>query len=328
MAISKVIYGNQTLIDITDTDATATTVQAGRKFYNGAGEAVTGIGSALGHETEVLANGGIAHYITGVDLGGDTVDASHLYSGYTAHGEDGSVITGTMTGAPLKMGVIRPDATLVKTFGYDKWIHADEGITIPAYSTSVTTLKATGALTETYTCDYTTYNYYILIRTLSYPTYSLSTHAKGRVEYNINSTMYEVAEVPANTFAAILDPTVKYASANASIVATSAFSRLVYWSGSSAISPYSTTSYGVPETIVAPTLSSGVITFNTPNLTARGHTTYFVKTYMNAVTDIRYQWKIEVYRAPKSLTGINGWGQTSMMMHNVDCALSSSHTLT
>ena len=39
MAISKVIYGNQTLIDITDTDATATTVQAGRKFYNGAGEA-------------------------------------------------------------------------------------------------------------------------------------------------------------------------------------------------------------------------------------------------------------------------------------------------
>ena len=59
MAISKVIYGNQTLIDITDTDATATTVQAGRKFYNGAGEAVTGIGSALGHETEVLANGSL-----------------------------------------------------------------------------------------------------------------------------------------------------------------------------------------------------------------------------------------------------------------------------
>ena len=32
-----------------------------------------------------------------MDLTGDTVDASHLLSGYTAHGKDGSPITGTCT---------------------------------------------------------------------------------------------------------------------------------------------------------------------------------------------------------------------------------------
>ena len=327
MAISKVIYGNQTLIDITDTDATATTVQAGRKFYNGAGEAVTGIGSALGHYTEVLANGGIAHYITGVDLGGDTVDASHLYRGYTAHAEDGTVITGTMTGTPLTMGTIRPDATLIKTYSYDKMVVSDLGIVLPTYSTTATVLKASADLSETYTVDYSNYNYFILERMLTIPTYSVSTKAKGRAEYHINSAMYEITEIPADNFEAILNGT-KFGSRTASMVSAGNFYRLLYWSNGTTLATQATAAYGPYQAVVAPALSSGVITMKSPTIGIRGHTTYFTSTYFNAVSDIRVQYVFEIWRAAKNNLNVDGWGGFQNSMHIIECANSSNHKLT
>lgn len=95
MAINKVIYGNEVLIDITDTTATAMSVQSGVYFYDKAGVKTLGLGSALGDETEILINGGTAHYITGIDLSQDTVTAAALLSGYTAHDSTGTVIVGT-----------------------------------------------------------------------------------------------------------------------------------------------------------------------------------------------------------------------------------------
>ena len=96
MAINKVIYGNQTLIDITDTTATATSVEQGQYFYDKTGTKKVGIGSALGHTTRLLPNGGTAHYITGVDLGNDTLYAGALASGYVGHDSNGNSITGTL----------------------------------------------------------------------------------------------------------------------------------------------------------------------------------------------------------------------------------------
>ena len=241
----------------------------------------------------------------------------------------GNLNVGFEHAPPLyKTGVMRPDAELVKTFSYDKYITADEGVDIPAYTTTSKTLKATAALAETYTISYTDYNWYILERTLTIPEYSVTTKAKGRCEYGLSSTMYEVADIPANTFYGILDSTKAVTSRTVSLVSGGTFSRVVYWSSSSAISAYSTAAYGTVQGIIAPTLSSGVITFNTPNLIVRGSTTYLTSTYMNAITDIRYQWVFEVYRAPKNNANLDGWGQAAQAEYIAECVASSTHKLT
>lgn len=326
MAISKVVYGDTTLIDITDTDASATSVQSGKKFYNAAGEAIVGTGSALGHETEVLSNGGIAHYINGIDLGNDTVAANNLLTGYTAHDAYGNAINGAAA-LTLKNSVLRPDATIVKTYSFDKMVNADLEITIPAYTTTATTLKASEELSETYTCDLTNYNYYILERMLTIPIYSISTKAKGRVEYHINSAMYEITEIPENNFKAILDGT-QLASRATTMVAAGNFYRLLYWSNGTTLAAQSTAAYGTYQAVTAPAISSSVITMKTPTIGIRGHTTYFTSTYFNAVTDIRVQYVFEIWRAAKNNLNIDGWGGFQNSMHIIECANSSNHKLT
>lgn len=229
----------------------------------------------------------------------------------------------------LTMGTIRPDAQLVKTYSYDKYIHADEGITIPAYTTTQTTLKATSALAETYTVSFTDYNWYLLIRTLSIPEYSVSTKGKGREEYHFSSTMYEVSEFEANTIAALIDPTKKITTQSISFPATGVLARLVYYSSGTALAGLSSASYGAHQNVVAPTITAaGVITFNAPDFRIRGHTSYFTSTYFNALTDIRYQWVIEVYRAPKNNLNLNGWGQETQAKHILACVQSNTHKLT
>ena len=229
----------------------------------------------------------------------------------------------------LKYGVLRSDATLVQSYTCDRKLKEDEVIaSIPSYTTTSTTLVATAALTPTVTLDQTTYNYYILGRFLTIPSYSVSSKAKGRVEYAIQSVAYEVAEVPGSNFIALLDGTTTYANRSTSVIAYGAYSRLVYWAGTSTITPQSTAAYGTVQATVAPTLSSSTLTINSPNVIIRGHTTYFTSTYFNALTDIRQQYIIEVYRAPKENLNLDGWGIGTQAMHIIDCVNNNSCKLT
>lgn len=239
----------------------------------------------------------------------------------------GTVVFSESGGTTLKRGVLRPDAELVKTYSYDKLIHADEGVTIPSYTTTSTSLKASGELSPTYTLDYDNYNYFVLERALSIPQYSVTTKAKGRAEYSFASACYEIVEFPANTFQALLNTT-KVTSRSASVYAAGNAVRLVYWSSGTALAAYSSAAYGAAQTITAPALSSGVLTLKSPALIVRGHTTYFTNTYFNALTDIRYQWVIDVYRAPKGNLNLDGWGTYTQAGHIIECAGSASHTLT
>ena len=331
MAISKVIYGNQTLIDITDTDASATTVQAGKKFYDSAGNLIIGTGSALSHETEILANGGTAHYINGIDLGSDTVDAAHLAQGYTAHDYTGTAITGTMQGGALKMGVIRPDAELVKTWSNDSlWVTDDEG-TIPAYTTASTTIHTGAAITPTESLALGNYRYYVLFRCITIPIYDDTTKAKAVFDYSMTSSMYEIIEVPANSIPN-LDGSL-YASRNTAINNAGAYYRSVYWTSGTAWTVYTASSYGIHQTVAAPTVSSATsgtptLTIKDPNLIIRGSTTYLNSTAWGKMTDIRRQYVIELYRVSKLNDTLPGWGMYSQFLHILDCVNSTNHKLT
>ena len=70
------------------------------------------------------------------------------------------------------------------------------------------------------------------------------------------------------------------------------------------------------------------MTVKSPALSTRGHTTYFTSTYMNAVTDVRYQYVIDVYRAPKNNFDLDGWGNAQNLLHVIDCVNNNNGTLT
>lgn len=202
----------------------------------------------------------------------------------------------------------------------------DEGVTFPAYNTSTQTLLASQTVEQTVPYDPTNYNYLVVERALSIPEYSITTKGKGRVEYSYASAFYELVDYPANTIQAILDGK-KLTSRSYTMFAAGNNIGLVYWSSGTAIARYATAAYGIAQTISAPSVSASAITLKTPAFIARGSTTYFTSTYMNAVTDVRYQYVIEVYRAPKNSMSFNGWGLYNMSQHCIDCAVSANHKL-
>lgn len=264
-----------------------------------------------------------------IDLSDTTAEASDVATGKYFYAADGTKTAGTGGGGSvtLKYGVIRPDAVFVSSVSYDKKIVADEEITIPAYTTTSTTLKASGTISPTITMDLSNYNYYVLVRTLTIPTYNITTKGKGRVEYCFGSALYEVCEFPANTFSSLRTSTDKITTRSTSLYAAGNGSRIIYYSSGTALAAYASAAYAPNQTITAPAVSGTTLTLKTPALIIRGHTTYYTSTYFGATTDIRYQYIIDVYRAPKNNLNLNGWGIFTQAEKIIECVDSSSHTL-
>lgn len=232
----------------------------------------------------------------------------------------------SVTITPVLSGVIRPDAELVKTYTYNKLLVTDESVTLPAYnSSSQTTVKATEALSETYTCDFDNYNYYILERFATIPIYSSSSTAKGRQDYAIGVAACELVDIPENAFESQSGGK-KYASPIRAFPVGSMY-RELYWSGTSAVSVYSGSSYGMQQIAAAPTLSGSVITVKSPDIKVRGHTSYLSSTYYGYITDVRAQYVIEIYRAPKLNNGVNGWGLFTEINRTLNRLYSNNWTL-
>ena len=263
--------------------------------------------------------------IGGIDVSATTATAADVKNGKLFYNSSGTQTTGTLG---FKMGVLRPDAELIKTWSYDMSLVNDAELSVPSWSTSAVTVRASQAMTPTCTLDFTQYDYYILERFLTIPTYNTSTKGKGKIDYHIGSCAYENVRFDANTFPDLTDTTL-YTTATNAWYATGAFYRSIYWSTASAIIAYSTSAYSTSQVVAAPTQSSSTLTINTPTWSMRGSTTYFTQTYWEAITDIRYQFIAELYRAPKTSTfNLNAWGIRQQAGHIVNCATSTNHTLT
>lgn len=276
-------------------------------------------------------------YLTGIQtITGDTnLTAANIKKDISIFGVTGSY-EGSGGGTPtLKMGVVRPDAELVQTWSDDYLVHTDKSVTIPTYSTTSTTLVAAAAQTTKPTLTTASYRYYVLERFLTIPQYSISTKGAGRQEYHWSSYCYEIVYLPASSVQALVDTT-KYTSRNNVVFSAGAQIRQLYWSSATALSLYTSTTYGVAQVVTAPSVSSGTsasptITVTAPSCTIRGSSTYLSETYYNAITDIRCQYIIELYRVPLDTTstyGIDGWGIYSQTGHILDCIQSSTHKLT
>lgn len=222
--------------------------------------------------------------------------------------------------------MVRPDAQKWKSISYDETA-SDLQITIPAYTTSSTTLQTSANLSPTYTLDLTSYDYCVVVKALTIPTYSITTKAKGRQEYSLNVYVYELEQIPANTIHAFIDNT-KYITSDSYFWATQTHVREIYYSSGTAITAYASAAYGCNQTIIAPSLSSSTLTLRRPTFIIRGNTTYFVNTFMNAVTDIRFQFVQDIWRAPKNNLNIDGWGGVHLFKQSLADAQSTSHKLT
>lgn len=262
-----------------------------------------------------------------VDPSVTTAAASDVAQGKQFIAADGTLTQGTASGGgtvTLKMGVLRPDAELVQKWTYDKYIVQDEGATLPSYTTSVKTLKASALLSNSMSTDFTSYCYMIVTRGLAIPVYSINTIDKGREEYAIYSRVDEM-----------ILPFIRLGNTNASVnplnSQPSYMNRIAYWNSSNDLRSVNSTSginFSNPTNTSYGGGYSGNLSIYSPSLRLQGSSSYLTNTYFNSLTDIRYQYVVELYREPLNSLNIDGFNHISQTTHIVDCMNTSGSTLT
>lgn len=325
----------ETLINIGDTTAVAADVAQGKYFYLATGEKVAGTSSGGG-------TGGVTQDANGylvlddeAGSGGVTVESLSVTQNgtYTApSGKAYSPVTVSVSGGSttLKMGVLRPDATLVEKWTYDKLIVEDAGVTLPSYSTSAQTLISSADLTQV-DVDFDSYDYMVLYRYIAAPVYSQGTgYGKGRFAYFFGSRCDEISDVPAG----MLSDNGVYNTSRSAVVAPSNHFKYCYWSSASSFVAASNIdpTYGIYVTqnnAITSTLSSPAhIKPRSPALMIRPNTSYLSQTYFEAITDIRLQYVVELWRAPRNNLNTDGFGVDSQLSHVISCLQSPTGTLT
>lgn len=232
------------------------------------------------------------------------------------------------TSTELTPIALRPDAEIIQRYEADEYVKADLGVEIPAYSTSTKTLVNVKILSPTVTVDTNNYSYLIAERFLTIPEYSVETLEKGREEYQFSSYIYEIGDIEPNSMHSLIGN--KTITTRNITCLPKSLVRFIYWSSATAIAVYTTTTtlYGAAQAVAGPAISNNTLTIKAPNITLRGHTTYFTSTFYNALTDIRRQYVIEVYRAPKNNLNIDGWDCSQQLNHIVSCVNTTNHKLT
>ena len=229
-------------------------------------------------------------------------------------------------GVNLKNYVIRPDAELVQTWGYNTLAVQDAGITLPAYSTSAQTLKTNA--NNTATLDRAANTYFIVYRMLTIPIYNTTTKAAARFDYHAAIDVNEITRIAANTIQSV-DGTKKFTSTLDRVSSTTSNGTSVYWSGSTTLKAAGPQSYGCYQTHSTPTASGNTLTVPMPTFYMRGSSTYLNSTNWGKITDIRYQCKVELYRAPlPSTLNTTGWTQYETLAHVLDDVKNNNGTLT
>lgn len=278
-------------------------------------------------------------YISGTTKTGTavTVSASELVSGTKSITENGTGIDVTNYasvdvnvsggGGGAKLGALRSDAELIKTWSGDYLAVSDLGANIPAYSTSSTSVLSTSQLPDSVTLDLSSYRYIICIRRVITPVYATVINTKGRCEYTFRAATFEVVYFPAGCFSennhndsyAIplvneyfgivyqTAPSTAYLVANTQ---TSLSSIYGVHDGTPLIGNFMTISWSNPTM---------TITALRPALYMRSSNTYFTQEHWENVSDIRMQYVTEIWRVPKG--GVDGFNIQSQTNHILDCVM-------
>lgn len=271
--------------------------------------------------------GGLAVFTDVTDTTAAAADVAQGKYFYTAAGvRTQGTASGGGGGANLKNYVIRPDAELVQTWGYNTLAVQDQSITLPAYSTSAQTLKTNAS--NTATLDRAAYTYFIVYRMLTIPIYNTTTKAAARFDYHAAIDVNEITRIAANTIQSV-DGTKKFTSTLDRVSSTASNGTSVYWSGSTTLKAAGPQTYGCYQTHSTPSASGNTLTVPMPTFYMRGSSTYLSSSNWGKITDIRYQCKVELYRAPlQSTLNTTGWTQYETLAHVLDDVINNNGTLT
>ena len=284
-----------------------------------------------GVRTEDVTNYASAKITTNVPTPTGTKQVNIITNGTVTEDVTNYASAEITTAVPqMQRSILRPDAVKVETWSYDKlWIE-DEGETLPAYSTTALTLKASEPLEITHEFDLDNYKYFVLERGLAIPIYNTDDIARGRPEWSLSSCAYEFVYPERGAFHALVDPTKSYGSIALSwVVSGGAVYRMPYFTnGAGALSVYAATSYGLWVSMAAPSWTSGAVQINSPSLTLRCQPNVFDQPFYESLNDIRFQWITELWREPIGSLDYNGWAANQELDKILECVYSTDHKLT
>lgn len=314
--VNKVVFGERTVIDISPTTAVEADVAQGKIFYKASGAQAVGTNSGGSSDGAVTQDQD--GYLVLSDEPGTNIDVEPLSvttnGTYTAPtGTAYSPVTVNVSGGSttLKMGVIRPDAELVQKWSMDALLIEDLGVTLPAFTTSTTTVRPAQEYSPNYTFE-DGYYYFLQQRTLTIPLYNVANIAKGRQEYYASAAADEYVNLNMQEITTIGGGKPTYndyfrSSGRPQIGLT------VYWTG--ATTPNSTTTaYGIYAQVSGTTISNKVLTMKQPIVYLRGDSGYLNQAYYSYISDVRVQHIAELYRVPKNNMGVNGWNSNSQIL--------------
>lgn len=228
----------------------------------------------------------------------------------------------------MKRMILRPDAEVVESWTYDKLWIADEGETLPAYDTTQHVLRDYEELNIEHEWDLGNYKYFLLNRSLVIPYYNTNEIARGRVEWSSSCSAYELTRFDGDNFFTLIDPTKAFAGTPTSWISTGVqFPRTVYFSSASAVSVYISTSYGLWCVFTSPSYVGNVPTIMSPQFVFRCQGNIFDKPFYEALTDIRFQYIIELWREPIGSLSYDGWVVTQTQGVILDAIKSQDHKL-
>lgn len=213
------------------------------------------------------------------------------------------------------LSVIRPDAELLHRWTADEMLVEDLGIALSAYSTKAKTFVTGASLSPTIPMDFAHYNYFVAMRGLGIPQYNTETKQVGRCDYCASAYLYEIVQIPSGEIVAVDGS--KALGQSVAAQATS-IGRQVYWTSATAMAVATNVTYGTHVVSQAPAISGTTLTVKAPNFGITGNTKQMTSAAWSHITDIRYQYVVEAYRAPKG-KGQDGWGLTSSILHTLSC---------
>lgn len=235
--------------------------------------------------------------------------------------DDITIVDQTITGAEY-----------VFEWASDQHLVADEGITLPAFSTSAKYLKADQSVYEPIpVTDADEYTYFVFNRVLIIPEYSTNTLGSGRQEYGLGFSMATIVDIPGTMIKGIADST-----AHISTNWTGAFPltnqagqhgqyrQNVYYNSAGALTSYriTNTAYGFYTDIPGVSYTNSEISLTSPSCMFRGNATYMSQAYYDLVTDVRFQYVIDVIKVPHD--SVIGY---VMPWNLISCAMDPSHSI-